>query len=168
MIGGGDWADDRLIPDILRAVDAGKPVEIRNPHATRPWQHVLEPLGGYLFVGQKLLEGNVAVASGWNFGPADEGSISVEQVVKNVKQHWDKIDYRLPEMAAELHEANLLKLDCSKAHAELGWSPVWESAETFKRTVGWYREFYENRTVLTASDLSAYTDELSKGVTTDG
>ena len=168
VIGGGDWAEDRLIPDMMRAVDAGESVEIRNPTATRPWQHVLEPLGGYLLVGQKLLEGNVAAASGWNFGPADEGSISVQQVVENIKSHWERIDYRLPENFEAPHEANLLKLDCSKAHSLLGWTPVWNSQQTFEKTVSWYREFYESRTVLTASDLSAYVAVFSKGVTTDG
>ena len=168
VIGGGDWAGDRIIPDIMRATDAGEPVEIRSPWATRPWQHVLEPLGGYLLVGKKLLEGDAKVACGWNFGPTDEGKISVQQVVEYAKTHWDRIDYRFPETTDGLHEANLLKLDCSKAHSELGWAPVWGSEKTFEKTVSWYREFYESGKILTGSDLSAYTDLFNKRGSTDG
>lgn len=160
VIGGGDWAKDRLIPDIMRAVNAGNSVRIRSPFATRPWQHVLEPLGGYLLVGQRLLEGKVGFSTSWNLGPADEATITVEQVVKNIKKHWNKIDYRLAQSADEPHEANLLKLDCAKAHAELGWAPVWGSGETFKRTVDWYREYYQNGQVITGRDLEAYMNEL--------
>ncbi len=156
VIGGGDWAEDRLIPDMMRAVDAGEPVEIRNPKATRPWQHVLEPLGGYLLVGQELLAGNTNAACGWNFGPADEGSLSVRQVVEQIKRHWDRIDYRLPATVGGRHEANLLKLDCSKAHRLLGWIPVWNSAQTFEKTVLWYRGFYENKQLSTAENLADY------------
>jgi CDP-glucose 4,6-dehydratase len=168
VIGGGDWAADRIIPDIMRAADDGEPVEIRNPWATRPWQHVLEPLGGYLLVGKKLIEGNAQVACGWNFGPTDEGKISVQQVVEYAKTHWDQIDYRFPENTDGLHEANLLKLDCSKAHSELGWDPVWKSEQTFEKTASWYREFYENGTVLTDSDLSSYTEIFNKRGNLDG
>jgi CDP-glucose 4,6-dehydratase len=164
VIGGGDWAADRLIPDIMRAVSSGTPVEIRNPGATRPWQHVLEPLCGYLTVGERLLDGDTTCATGWNFGPSDEGSISVGEVVQHVKTHWDKIDYRLGNSADEPHEANLLKLDCSKAHSLLNWQPVWDSRETFKRTVDWYREFYENGQQMTENDLTAYTNRFNAGV----
>ena len=156
VIGGGDWAVDRLVPDIMRSVAEGRRVEIRNPTATRPWQHVLEPLGGYLTVGQRLFEGAIDCASAWNFGPSDEGSISVGEVVKHVKRHWDCIEYHLASVADAPHEANLLKLDCSKAHALLGWSPVWDSTETFKRTVNWYREFYEDGRLATYDDLNLY------------
>ncbi len=164
VIGGGDWAVDRLIPDIMRAVSEGRSVDVRNPGATRPWQHVLEPLCGYLTVGQRLLEGDTSCATGWNFGPADEASISVGEVVEYVKAYWDKINYTLGNSAGEPHEANLLKLDCSKAHARLKWNPVWDSRETFKRTVDWYREFYENRQLTTEQDLDAYTKQLNTGV----
>ncbi len=163
VIGGGDWAGDRLVPDIMRAVSEGVPVDIRNPGATRPWQHVLEPLCGYLTVGERLLDGDTACATGWNFGPADEASISVGEVVKYVKTFWDKIDYKLGDSVGQPHEANLLKLDCSKAHARLSWQPMWDSRETFKRTVDWYREFYENRQLMTANDLEAYTEQLKTG-----
>ncbi|MDX4027744.1 CDP-glucose 4,6-dehydratase [Aliarcobacter skirrowii] len=157
VIGGGDWAKDRLITDIMISVSLGKKVSIRNPKATRPWEHVLEPLSGYLHIGQKLLEEKVEFAEAWNFGPSDEGSITVEQVVQNVKKHWDKIDYEINQDPNQLHEANLLKLDCSKAHILLKWKDVWDSETTFEKTVKWYKSYYENnKEILTQNDLESY------------
>ena len=157
VIGGGDWAKDRLITDIMISVSIGKKVSIRNPKATRPWQHVLEPLSGYLQIGQKLLEEKVEFAEAWNFGPSDEGSITVEEVVQNVKKHWDKIDYEINKDPNQLHEANLLKLDCSKAHILLKWKDVWDSETTFEKTVKWYKSYYENnKEILTQNDLESY------------
>lgn len=163
VIGGGDWATDRLITDIMLSVSEGKKVSIRNPYATRPWQHVLEPLSGYLHIGQKLLEEKVKFGEAWNFGPSDEGSITVEEVVNNVKKHWDKIDYDINKDINQPHEANLLKLDCSKAHILLKWKDVWESETTFEKTVKWYKSYYENdKTVLTKNDLEAYITDAKK------
>ena len=160
VIGGGDWAKDRLISDIMISVSIGKKVSIRNPKATRPWQHVLEPLSGYLQIGQKLLEEKVEFAEAWNFGPSDEGSIAVEEVVQNVKKHWDKIDYEINQDPNQLHEANLLKLDCTKANTILKWKDVWDSETTFEKTVNWYKNFYENnKELLTQSDLENYIKE---------
>ena len=157
VIGGGDWAKDRLITDIMLSVSQGKKVSIRNPFATRPWQHVLEPLSGYLHIGQKLLEEKVEFGEAWNFGPSDEGSITVEEVVQNVKKHWDKIDYEINSDPNQLHEANLLKLDCSKAHILLKWKDVWDSQTTFEKTVKWYKSYYEeNQNILTEQDLDTY------------
>lgn len=156
VIGGGDWAQDRLMTDIMLSVSEGKKVSIRNPNATRPWQHVLEPLSGYLHIGQKLLEEKVEFGEAWNFGPSDEGSITVEEVVNHVKKHWDKIDYEINRDPNQPHEANLLKLDCSKAHIKLNWKDVWESATTFEKTVTWYKNYYENAMVTTAQNLSDY------------
>lgn len=163
VIGGGDWAEDRLVPDIMRAVAAGEPVEIRNPYATRPWQHVLEPLSGYLLVGQRLLEGKADCATGWNFGPDNTSDFSVREVAENIKQHWDRIDYRLAPITDAPHEAHLLKLDCTKAREQLGWHPVWDSAATFEKTVNWYREFYETGRLMTESDLTGYTKQIDFG-----
>ncbi|NUM36635.1 MAG: CDP-glucose 4,6-dehydratase [Candidatus Brocadiae bacterium] len=160
VIGGGDWAEDRLIPDIMRSVAKGSLVEIRNPRAIRPWQHLLEPLSGYLLVARRLWEGKTELATGWNFGPSSIEAISVEQVVKYVKSHWDKIDYRLATSAGAPHEASILKLDCSKAHKQLGWSPVWDVAVGFEKTVRWYREFYEYGNLLTESDISSYMKQI--------
>ena len=159
VIGGGDWAKDRLITDIMISVSIGKKVSIRNPKATRPWQHVLEPLSGYLQIGQKLLEEKVEFAEAWNFGPSDEGSITVEEVVQNVKKHWDKIDYEINRDPNQLHEANLLKLDCTKANTILKWKDVWDSETTFEKTVKWYKAYYENNKVLTSEDLENYIKE---------
>ncbi len=156
VIGGGDWAQDRLITDIMVAVSKGEKVKIRNPHATRPWQHVLEPLSGYLHIGQKLLEGKKDFAEGWNFGPSDEGSISVEEAVKYIQKHWDKIDYELNLSDDHPHEANLLKLDCSKAHIRLKWKDVWDSQMTFEKMTSWYKSYYEESKVLTQNDLDSY------------
>ena len=157
VIGGGDWAEDRLMTDIMLSVSQNKTVIIRNPNATRPWQHVLEPLSGYLNIGQKLLEKKVEFSDGWNFGPSDDGSISVEEVVKHIKKYWDKIDYSLNKEKDSLHEANLLKLDCSKAHIELKWKNVWSSDTTFEKTVNWYKSYYEEDfKVLTQNDLEDY------------
>ena len=156
VIGGGDWAHDRLMTDIMVSVSQGKKVSIRNPKATRPWQHVLEPLSGYLQIGQKLLEEKVEFGEAWNFGPSDEGSICVEEFVLHVKQHWDKIDYEINQIPNQLHEANLLKLDCSKAHIKLHWKDVWDSEKTFEKTVKWYKAFYENSKILSQEDLESY------------
>jgi CDP-glucose 4,6-dehydratase len=156
VIGGGDWAKDRLMSDIMLSVSQGKKVSIRNPHATRPWQHVLEPLSGYLAIGQKLLEERVEFGEAWNFGPSDEGSITVEKVVKHVKKHWDKIDYEINYDPYQPHEANLLKLDCSKVHIHLQWKDVWDSATTFEKTVLWYKKFYVYGHVMTAENLDQY------------
>jgi len=160
VIGGGDWAKDRLITDIMLSVSEGKKVSIRNPYATRPWQHVLEPLSGYLHIGQKLLEEKVEFGEAWNFGPSDEGSITVEEVVTNVKKHWAKIDYEINKDPNQLHEANLLKLDCSKAHILLKWKDVWDSDTTFEKTVKWYKLYYEDDTkTLTKEDLESYVND---------
>ena len=159
VIGGGDWAEDRLICDIMISVSKNKKVSIRNPHATRPWQHVLEPLSGYLNVGQKLLEEKIQFADGWNFGPSDEGSITVEEVVKKVKKYWNKIDYEVKKDKNALHEANLLKLDCSKAHIQLKWKDVWDSETTFEKTVNWYKLYYEESKILTSKDLNSYIND---------
>ncbi len=163
VIGGGDWAKDRLITDIMVSVSQGKKVSIRNPKATRPWEHVLEPLSGYLHIGQKLLEEKVEFGEAWNFGPSDEGSITVEEVVQNVKKHWDKIDYEINRDPNQLHEANLLKLDCSKAHILLKWKDVWDSKTTFEKTVKWYKAYYEeDKKVLTKSDLESYISDAKE------
>ncbi len=160
VIGGGDWAQDRLITDIMLSVSQDKKVSIRNPYATRPWQHVLEPLSGYLHIGQKLLEEKVEFGEAWNFGPSDEGSITVEEVVKNVKKHWNKIDYEINRNPNQLHEANLLKLDCSKAHILLKWKDVWDSETTFEKTVKWYKAYYEeDKICFTGQDLETYIND---------
>jgi CDP-glucose 4,6-dehydratase len=156
VIGGGDWSDDRLIPDIMKAVSKNEEVVIRSPKSTRPWQHVLDPLSGYLQIGQKLLEGDIAFAEAWNFGPADEGSITVLEVVQNIKKSWEKVKYRIESSGDNLHEANLLKLDCSKAHMKLKWKSVWDSGKTFESTTNWYKEYYESKRIISEEQLESY------------
>lgn len=139
VIGGGDWAEDRLIPDILRALGAGRPVVIRNPGAVRPWQHVLEPLSGYLLLAQRLYEEGVGYAEGWNFGPGDEDAKPVQWIVEHLTQQWGGgASWQLDE-AEHPHEAHYLKLDCSKARMRLDWRPRWHLSHALEMIVAWQR-----------------------------
>jgi len=156
VIGGGDWGADRLIPDIMRAVAQSRKVVIRNPRAVRPWQHVLEPLSGYLALGQKLLDGQKEFADAWNFGPADEGHLSVGDLVRKIKTIWPKIDYEIQQDPAAPHEAGLLRLDCSKARLTLPWTPAWSGQDAIGNTAGWYRMFYESGKIDSAGNLASY------------
>jgi CDP-glucose 4,6-dehydratase len=158
VIGGGDWAEDRLIPDIMRATARSETVIIRNPLSTRPWQHVLEPLSGYLLVGQKLFEGQRSCAEAWNLGPQEEGAITVENVVRRIKKNWDRVSYVLSESISSSHEANYLKIDCSKAHIKLKWFPVWDSKKAFAVTTEWYREYYTQNSILSEKQLDSYIE----------
>jgi len=159
VIGGGDWAPDRLIPDIMRAVSQSQKVTIRNPGATRPWQHVLEPLSGYLLLGQKLLEGQKEFAEAWNFGPSEEENLSVDQIVKQVKKLWPKIDYQIQRSPDRLHEAGLLRLDCAKARGRMQWHPIWDSKNAVEKTTEWYQAYYESRHVLSAEHIGRYIED---------
>ena len=156
VIGGGDWAKDRIITDMMKAVSEGEKLFMRNPRAIRPWQHVLEPLSGYLLLGQKLLEGEKAFAEAWNFGPNDDGAIPVEQMVKQMRKTWNRIDYQIEQDENNPHEAGLLKLDCSKARMKLNWKGVWDSRTTFAKTAEWYQCYYENQQVITQKQLREY------------
>jgi CDP-glucose 4,6-dehydratase len=161
VIGGGDWAEDRLIPDIVKAANSNETVTIRNPMATRPWQHVLEPLSGYLCVGWRLLSKRVECADGWNFGPSDEGNVSVGEVVEKSQGYWSRIKYSADPHAADLHEAQLLHLDCSKAAFHLKWKPVWSFDKTLARTVQWYKAFYESGELQSEDDLNGYVADAA-------
>lgn len=156
VIGGGDWSEDRLIPDIVRATADGLPVIIRNPSATRPWQHVLDPLSGYLLLGQKLLQGEKDHATAYNFGPALETSMTVGQVVQQFKAHWDAIAYEFKPEKDQPHEAGLLQLDCAKANKFLSWQPVWDSDQALQKTARWYKNFYSDNNILTQQDYENY------------
>jgi len=137
VIGGGDWATDRLIPDIVRSLLAGEPVRIRNPHAIRPWQHVLEPLSGYLKLAQCLYERGAEYADGWNFGPADDDAKPVEWIVKNLCDQWGNGARYVIDDGDHPHEAHYLKLDCSKARMRLGWQPRWDLKRTLLSISEW-------------------------------
>ena len=141
IIGGGDWGEDRLIPDCVKTLSQNKIINIRNPQATRPWQYVLEPLSGYLLLGSKMYKDGKRYSSAWNFGPNDDDIITVEEIVKSVIINWGKSDYKV-DILSQPHEAGLLKLDTSKARTFLGWKPVYNIYETIKRTINWYKKFY--------------------------
>lgn len=162
VIGGGDWAEDRLVPDLMKAAAAGQTVDIRNPQAVRPWQHVLEPLNGYLLLGQHLLAGKPEFAEAWNFGPSGQDSISVADATRALAAAWPEITFRMNPQADAPHEAGLLRLDCSKANSRLHWHPVWNAAETFQHTANWYRRFYRENQVCTADDLAAYCQRAAE------
>ncbi|MGD9175838.1 MAG: CDP-glucose 4,6-dehydratase, partial [Desulfobacterales bacterium] len=156
VIGGGDWGEDRLVPDIMRAASQNKSVQIRSPQAIRPWQHVLEPLAGYLLLGQQLLEGKKEFSGAWNFGPADEAYQNVLAVVNELQKHWSNIDYQIKTDEKNPHEANLLKLDCSKVHAQLKWNSIWRGSAAFAKTAQWYKAYYESNHVLSDEQLTTY------------
>jgi len=162
VIGGGDWGKDRIITDLMEAVSQGKKLYIRNPQATRPWQHVLEPLSGYLLLGQKLLEGKKEFAEAWNFGPNDDGAIPVVQMVQEMQKIWNKIEYQVDQDTNNPHEAGLLKLDCSKARIKLNWKNIWSSNITFAKIAEWYQHYYENQQVITENQLKKYVADADR------
>ena len=139
VIGGGDWAQNRLVPDILRALQRGETVLIRNPHAIRPWQHVLEPLSGYLFLAESLYKQGRVNAEGWNFGPRDEDARTVQWIVENLCEVWgDGASWAL-QPGDHPHEASSLKLDISKARQRLQWAPHWPLEIALKRITEWHQ-----------------------------
>ncbi len=143
VIGGGDWAEDRLIPDIMRAIAKGEPVYIRNPNAIRPWQHVMEPLSGYLVLAQKLYEENSSYAESWNFGPSDQDAKPVQWIVDNLTHSWGEGASWVLDSGDHPHEAHYLKLDCSKAKARLNWVPKWHLDEALAKIVKWQKHYQQ-------------------------
>ncbi len=139
VIGGGDWAEDRLIPDIIRAFEKGEAVQIRNPNAIRPWQHVLEPLAGYVELAERLFEEGTDWAQGWNFGPQEEDAKPVGWIVKEMTKQWGEDATWNIDKGDHPHEANYLKLDCSKAHNRLQWWPKWDLRTALKMIVEWHK-----------------------------
>jgi CDP-glucose 4,6-dehydratase len=163
VIGGGDWARDRLIPDIMRAIEAGEPVKIRNPNAIRPWQHVLEPLSGYLTLAQKLYEAGPAFAEGWNFGPAETDARPVQWIVERLTQMWgENARWQLDNQNDSPHEAHYLKLDCSKARTTLGWKPIWGLEQALSRIIEWHKLSLQGGSMYakTLSQVREYQEEL--------
>ena len=158
VIGGGDWASDRLIPDCICAITLGEVVKIRSPHAIRPWQHVLEPLSGYLSLAAKLFSEGVHYADAWNFGPDDRDAKNVEWITNTICKLWgDDASFSI-DNNPQPHEANYLKLDCSKAKAELSWIPKWNIETTLKSIVDWNKDFMngQNMRNITEQQIKKY------------
>lgn len=145
VIGGGDWAKDRLIPDFIRAISHGEKIVLRNPKAIRPWQHVLEPLTGYLYLLSKLLTDGAKFGGGWNFGPNESEVKNVEWIVYNMCRFWGKEAVMEIKRDPNLHESKHLKLDCSKAISRLGWHQKWDIEKTLKSITDWHKAFSESR-----------------------
>jgi CDP-glucose 4,6-dehydratase len=160
VIGGGDWAVDRIVPDAVRALVAGDPIVVRNPDAVRPWQHVLEPLSGYLWLGAKLLEDGEGHAGAWNFGPLDSGERPVRWVVDRFLESWGSGSWTTPTPQGPApYEAHRLSLDSTNARERLGWAPVWDGPTAVQETASWYREYYRgpaNARALIDDQLERY------------
>ena len=166
VIGGGDWATDRLLPDFLKALDAGKTLEIRSPNAICPWQHVLEPLAAYVCLAEYLAQTGENVAEARNFGPADENAQSVRWIVEQLVAQVPGAQWVSREDSAQRHEANYLKLDSSKARARLGWLPRWLLSEALGKTIDWHQAWRsgEGMRLVSLGQIRAYS-ELQRGVT---
>ena len=157
VIGGGDWSEDRLIPDLVRGFVSGDPVRIRRPHSIRPWQHVLEPLHGYLLLAEQLLAGEAQFASAFNFGPGDQDAWTVEQIATKMTSLWGNGAAWIPDAVPGDHEAGQLRLDSSKARADLKWRPRLTIESALEWTAAWYRAFTEG------SDMQAFTlDQIAR------
>jgi CDP-glucose 4,6-dehydratase len=160
VVGGGDWAEDRLVPDLMRAAFGGAPVAIRNPESTRPWQHVIDVLAGYLLLGGRLLNREAAFADAWNIGPLDAAHVSVRAIIAAIRSQIPELQVEFEQETAGRHESGLLQLDSSKAMGELGWRPRWEG-EMLDRTVDWYRAFYGEGRVVSVEQLAAFEEALA-------
>ena len=158
VIGGGDWADDRLIPDFIRSISKNEKLLIRSPYAIRPWQHVLEPLSGYLILAQKMFQYGDKYAGAWNFGPNDSDAQNVEWITNNICCMWgEEANYEIDDNPHP-HEANYLKLDCSKAKAELSWYPKWDIQTALKSIVDWNKAFTSGQDIrkVTIDQINRY------------
>jgi CDP-glucose 4,6-dehydratase len=147
VIGGGDWSADRLIPDILRAFEKKEPVIVRNPMSTRPWQHVLEPISGYLVLAQHLFEEGSNIAEGWNFGPKDEDCKPVSWILDKMVTNWGKGASWELDKNNNPHEAGYLKLDCSKAAMRLNWFPKWNLEYTLESIINWHQHYLAQKNI---------------------
>jgi len=159
VIGGGDWSKDRIIPDCVRALEAGESIVVRNPASVRPWEHVVEPLSGYLHLGSMLLREGAEYAEAFNFGPDPSKTYTVEDVVNRAVAAWGGGSWHRPDLGAQPHEASLLQLDVDKAEERLGWKPAWDFDVTVDRTIGWYRRYADDATCAdeaTIEDIRAY------------
>lgn len=163
IVGGGDWSEDRLIPDFVRATVAGKPIVLRNPSATRPWQHVLSLCHGYLMLASALLDKPADHVGGWNLGPKTEEIVPVARVVEMLSRKWKTAEVKVE--PSNLAEAQLLALDSTKARDRLGWNPPWSLVTVLERTAEWYRDFHDGRAdarVLLDRQIAEYRDAIAK------
>ena len=162
VIGGGDWAPDRIVPDCIRALAAGRPITIRSPQATRPWQHVLEPLSGYLVLAERQYQDCPEAEGGFNFGPRDEAAVPVGELAAGIVRAWGGGELQCAAAKATLHEAGNLRLDISKARARLGWQPRWDLEQALAMTVDWYRRVLcrgEDAGRVCLEQIAAYTGQ---------
>jgi CDP-glucose 4,6-dehydratase len=166
VIGGGDWSQDRLLPDIMRSIRNGEKIVIRNPNAIRPWQHVLEPLWGYIELSEKLYNLPKRYSGEWNFGPFPEDSLRVENLVKNILEIMGKGDCKIEESPSSLHEAQVLKLDISKSLNNLDWKPRLLPMQALEWTANWYKKYFENMdsdmSIFTEYQIETYNNLISK------
>ena len=170
VIGGGDWSKDRIIPDCIRALENNMPINVRNPKSTRPWQHVLEPLGGYLLLASKLLSEKGNYADAWNFGPEYNSIVPVSVVVDTLLKHWGSGSWKdiQKENSTAVHESTLLSLDCTKAKSFLGWQPQLTLDDALKMTVDWYKSYNEGNVYeICVNQINAYSMKLKGGKTGD-
>lgn len=162
VVGGGDWSEDRLIPDIVRAAVSKSTLEIRNPQSVRPWQHVLDCLSGYLLLGAHLIEGNKEFLGAWNFGPIDQEPIPVEKIVSISNHFFPQLQVALG--TAELHETGMLQLNCQKAVDQLHWKPLFSTDELFVNTFAWYHSYVTENKVITFDQITAYTSAFNQSI----
>lgn len=156
VIGGGDWAKDRLIPDIIRNAVKNTPTPLRNPNSVRPWQNVLDPLNGYLMLGEKLLNGKSEFAASFNFGPYSQDNLTVKEICNESKLVWSNITYQIEENINQPHEAKLLSLDISKALQDLRWKPRWSAKTSISETIKWYEHYYQTGNLLSFETLAKF------------
>ena len=158
VIGGGDWAEDRIIPDCIRALSNNRPIVLRFPNATRPWQHVLEPLSGYIQTADFLLSSPAKYNGAWNFGPAESDKYSVLDVAKKAIDVWGAGEIKVDQTQTQMHEAGLLHLNCEKANSQMNWFPKWNFDQTLTNTVSWYRQAHDGRHIreLSESQIKEY------------
>lgn len=161
VIGGGDWAEDRIIPDCIRSLSNSLPIVLRFPNATRPWQHVLEPLSGYIQMADFLLRSPAKFNGAWNFGPAESDQYSVLDVAKKTVGVWGSGEIKVDQAPPQMHEAGLLHLNCEKANSEMNWFPKWNFEQTLTNTVSWYRRAHDGSQIreLSESQIKKYMEK---------
>lgn len=163
VIGGGDWSSDRIIPDCIKAIQSNMPIQLRNPSATRPWQHVLEPLSGYILLGERLLDAPEIAQGAWNFGPSTSEVKTVHEVANAMVAHLGQGSVEVMPSKDQLHEARLLQLNCDKAHQILNWHPKWGADKTLEATAEWYAQFLDgaNMRDVTLSQIKDFFGALN-------